>query len=67
MLNGNSYKIHKAEISSDEDNGNYGEVYEFSKNGLKIRAKGGIINILEIQPAGKRKMPISDFYNGNKL
>lgn len=66
-LNGNSYKIHKAEIFSDEDKGNYGEVYEFSKNGLKIKAKGGIINILEIQPAGKKKMSIADFYNGNKI
>jgi len=67
ILNGNSYKIHKAELFSSEDKGSYGEVYEFTKNGLKIRAKGGIINILEIQPAGKRKMPICDFYNGNKL
>lgn len=67
IINGNSYKIHKAALYSDEDNGNYGEVKEFTKNGLLIRAKGGIINILEIQPAGKRKMSISDFYNGNKL
>ena len=67
ILNGNSYKIHKAELYSDMDSGNYGEVYDFSKDGLKIRAKGGIINILEIQPAGKRKMPICDFYNGNKI
>lgn len=66
-LNGNSYKIHKAEFFSDKDNGGYGEVEEFTKNGLKIKAKGGIINILELQPAGKRKMSIADFYNGNKL
>ena len=66
-LNGNFYKIHKAVISSDEDNGCYGEVKEFNKNGLFIRAKGGIIQITEIQPQGKRKMLISDFYNGNKI
>lgn len=67
ILNGNSYKIHKAEICSDKDCGCYGEVEEFTKNGLKIKAKGGIINILEIQPAGKKKMSIADFYNGNKI
>lgn len=66
-LNGASYKIHKAVLYSNEDNGSYGEVKEFTKNGLLIRAKGGIINILELQPAGKRKMSISDFYNGNRL
>lgn len=66
-LNGNSYKIHRAEICSDADCGGYGEVFEFTKNGLKIKANGGIINILELQPAGKKKMSISDFYNGNKI
>lgn len=67
LLNGHSYKIHKAELCSDKDEGGYGEVEEFTKNGLKIKAKGGIINILELQPSGKRKMSISDFYNGNKI
>ena len=61
-----SYKIHKAEIYSYEDKGEYGKIIEFSKDKLLISAKGGIINITELQPQGKKKMSIRDFYNGNK-
>lgn len=60
------YKIHKAELFSKEDKQPYGEVVEFSRHRLLISAKGGIISILEIQPPNKKKMSISDFYNGNK-
>lgn len=60
------YKIHKAQLYSLEDRKPYGTVVEFSKNKLLISAKGGIINILDIQPPNKKKMSISDFYNGNK-
>ncbi len=61
-----TYKIHKAEIFSYEDKGDYGKIIEFSKDKLLISAKGGIINITELQPQGKKKMSVRDFYNGNK-
>lgn len=60
------YKVHRAELYSKEDSKPYGRVVEFSKNKLLIAAKNGIINILEIQPPNKKKMPVADFYNGNK-
>lgn len=62
----NFYKVHKAELYSREDKGNYGEVLELSKDKLLISCKNGVINITEIQPKGKKKMSIKDFYNGNK-
>lgn len=62
----NFYKVHKAEFYSDNDMGSYGEIVEFSKDKLLISCKNGIINITEIQPKGKKKMSIRDFYNGNK-
>ncbi len=64
--NDKAYKIHKAELYSNEDVKPYGKVVEFSKHKLLISAKDGIINILEIQPPNKKKMSIGDFYNGNK-
>ena len=60
------YKIHKAELYSKEDCKPYGSVISFSKNQLLISAKGCVVNILEIQPPNKKKMSVSDFYNGNK-
>ena len=38
-----------------------------NKNNFKIYTKDGVINILEIQIAGKRKMDIKSFLNGNDL
>ena len=66
MHNDKAYKIHKAELYSTEDMKPYGKIVEFSKNKLLISAKNGIINITEIQPPNKKKMSVSDFYNGNK-
>lgn len=38
-----------------------------SKKGLFIKAKDGIIQVLEIQGENARKMPIGDFLRGNKI
>ena len=40
---------------------------DINKNSFKIYTKDGIINILEIQIAGKRKMDIKSFLNGINL
>ena len=37
------------------------------KDGLYIKAKEGIIKVLEIQGENGKKMPISDFLRGNKI
>lgn len=68
FVNGNSYKIHKAVIyMKGEPKHETGTVTEFNKNGVFIQANDGIIQITELQPAGKKRMTASDFYNGNKL
>jgi len=40
---------------------------DISKNSFKIYTKDGVINILEIQISGKRKMDIKSFLNGINL
>ena len=64
--NEKAYKIHGAELFSQEDTQPYGSVLEFSKNRLLISAKNGVINITALQPPGKKMMKIADFYNGNR-
>ena len=61
-----TYKIHSAELYSNEDKQPYGSVLEFSKNRLLISAKNGVIDITALQPPGKKMMKIADFYNGNR-
>ena len=38
-----------------------------SKKGLYIKAKDGIINVLEIQGENAKRMSISDFLRGNQI
>lgn len=38
-----------------------------NKKGLYIKAKDGIINVLEIQGENAKRMPIGDFLRGNKI
>ena len=65
-MNDKLYKIHKAELYTTKYNGNPTEIVEFSKNKLLIGAKNGIINIQELQPPNKKRMSITDFFNGHK-
>ena len=42
-------------------------LFSSDKDGLYIKAKEGIIQVLEIQGENARKMSISDFLRGTKL
>lgn len=74
IVNDVTYKIWKVDVVSfDEieiDSASYknGEiVLEDSKIGLYIKAKDGIISVLEIQGLNGKKMNIKDFLRGNKI
>ena len=58
----------KYEIKEDINVKQNGEIIiQDSKKGLFIKAKNGIIEVLEIQGENAKKMPISDFLRGNTL
>lgn len=42
-------------------------IYKFDKTGLYINCRDVVIKITEIQVAGKKKMSLSDYINGNLL
>ena len=55
-------------IELDEINQLEGEVLlSDSKKGLYIKAKQGIVKVLEIQGENSKKMPIEDYLRGNKI
>lgn len=72
-LNNKKIKIWRVQIAKNlEDdeivNKDYGEViYSDSKKGLYIKAKGGIIKVLELQGENAKKMNIQDYLRGNKI
>ena len=68
-LDGKKIKFWKVDALQDEDsNVENGTVIKAdSKEGLYIKAKNGIIKVLEIQGENAKKMNIQDFLRGNKI
>lgn len=68
-LNGKKIKIWKVDIvedyKSDIENGTV--IKADSKEGLYIKAKEGIIKVLEIQGENAKRMNIKDFLRGNNI
>ena len=71
FLDGKKFKFWKVEILlsqpeyESQDNGTI--IKSDSKDGLYIKAKDGIIKVIEIQAENAKKMNISDFLRGNVL
>jgi methionyl-tRNA formyltransferase len=67
-LNGKNYKIFK--VSVVKESGSQKTISELStdnKNYLHVRTSDGWISIDELQPEGKRRMDIKEFFRGNKI
>ena len=41
-----------------------GRIIQVQGDGLLVQTGEGVLQILEVQPAGKRPMPARDFFNG---
>jgi methionyl-tRNA formyltransferase len=65
-MDGSECKIWKSKIHTDKNDGTPGKITLNEKH-LLVQAKDGVLEILEIQLAGKRKMNVSDFLNGYKI
>ena len=57
--------FHKAKLCSTKSKGP-GKILEFSGEKLLIGAKDFSVEILELSRPGKRKMSVTDFYNGSR-
>jgi methionyl-tRNA formyltransferase len=66
-LNGKFFKIHKISGASSNGNKQVGEIESDGKKNLLVRTSDGWISIDELQPEGKKKMTIEEFFRGNKL
>ena len=65
-INGKKIKVHKAKVS--EQTGKAGEIIASdAKKGLIIATKDSSIELIEIQPEGKRRMTAKEYLIGNKI
>jgi len=74
ILNEKKIKFWKVQVvdfseipDADRNMKNGTVVLSDSKKGLYIKAKDGIISVLEIQGENAKRMPISDFLRGNQI
>jgi len=66
-LSGRIYKVFLVSVSSHTEDANPGDFRTDNANFLYIKACDGWLSIDELQPEGKRKMKVQDFFRGNKI
>jgi methionyl-tRNA formyltransferase len=67
IVNGKNYKIFSVSAASKSSEGKPGELNSDNKNYLYIKTLDGWISIDELQPEGKKRMTIQDFFRGNRI
>ncbi len=68
VLRDKTYKVFSVSMPDKNDDENKpGSIATDNKNYLYLKTSDGWISIEELQPEGKRKMNIQDFFRGNKL
>lgn len=66
-INNKVFKILKATTGKIKINAEPGTLHSNQKDELEIRCNNGWISILELQPEGKKRMTVSEFFRGNHI
>jgi methionyl-tRNA formyltransferase len=66
-FNGKSYKIFTVSPVFSKEERKPGEYVTDNKTYLHVKTSDGWISIEELQPEGKRRMKVEEFFRGNKL
>lgn len=64
MVNGKRFKVWKAEVADESTDLEAGSLVENKGRFAISFANNTVLNLFEVQPAGKKKMPIQSFLNG---
>lgn len=64
---GQRMKLWKARINSKETGKQPGTIVEIGKEAILIQTSKGCLEVLELQPAGKKAMPAKAFVNGGGI
>ena len=68
ILNGKMYKIFKVDQQPGGQHKDMaGRISTDSRSYLDVYCSTGIVNILELQPEGKKRMKIDEFFRGNQI
>ncbi|HJG08057.1 MAG TPA: methionyl-tRNA formyltransferase, partial [Megamonas hypermegale] len=66
-LNGKKFKIWQTKIIDTDTTGKTpGQIIDLTKKGIIVATGNGTIELLQIQPPNKAKMPASSYINGHR-
>jgi methionyl-tRNA formyltransferase len=60
-------KVFATKLTLDHNDRKPGSIETDNKSYLKVYAAGGVLEIIELQPAGKRRMKLHEYLAGNKI
>lgn len=60
-------KVFATKLTLDHNDKKPGTIETDNKSYLKVYAAGGVLEIIELQPAGKRRMKLHEYLAGNKI
>lgn len=66
-IDNNKTKVYKSRVISDDGSGVISQIVEVGNEGFLVQSGKGMLEILEVQRAGKKRMPVADFLRGYKL
>lgn len=66
MMDGQPLKVWKASVLNTATNAAPGTILEADKQGIQVATAQGVLNIEELQPAGKKAMKAQDLLNSRK-
>lgn len=66
-LDGKTLKIWRAEVVEGENNEQPGTILSAGKTGIQVATGDGVLNILELQAEGKKRMDVQAFLNGYEV
>jgi methionyl-tRNA formyltransferase len=67
IIKDKTFKIFKTETLPDQLNSEVGQFKTDNKTYLYLPTSKGIISIIELQPEGKKRIRIEEFFRGNKI
>jgi methionyl-tRNA formyltransferase len=66
-LNNKVFKIYKCTLADSNKQGAIGQMNTDNKTYLHVKSQDGWVALEELQPEGKKRMTIAEFFRGNKL
>jgi methionyl-tRNA formyltransferase len=64
MIEGKRIKFYRAGKSTEQTDREFGTVIGFDHHAMLVACTGGILEIYELQPEGKKRMDADSFRNG---